>query len=200
MPASHLSYTDFDLLITGSAGHYRAQVIDTAMGRVEVTFENPFSRQELESFYQRLGYSRRALRRLNSDEMGAARDFGRRLFDTVFKDELLVAWRTAFSQNPFQKGLGLRIRLHLEAGELSSLPWEYLYYEPLASFLALGRNTPLVRYLDLPLPLPALAVHPPLHMLVMISNPNDAFHLDIEREWSLIMPGARTTCSLKPCS
>ncbi|MEZ4869996.1 MAG: SUMF1/EgtB/PvdO family nonheme iron enzyme [Caldilineaceae bacterium] len=85
-----------------------------------------------------------------------------------------------------QQGQGVRIRLRLsETPELADLPWEFLYDAGQSHFLAYSTTTPLVRYLDLAQTVPALAVPPPLNILVMIANPRDHGYanLDVEAEW-----------------
>jgi len=183
--AKALSYVDFDLLIEGGGGQYRAHVLNSVIGNADVLFQNPFLDIELENFYLRLGITRQGQRRTDSPEMEEVRKFGKRLFDTVFKDDVLTAWCTAQNQAAAD-GKGLRIRLRLDAGELGGLPWEYLYNQPLNRFLSLGCDTPLVRFLDLPQTPLVRPIQSPLRMLVIISSPNDYPRIDVEREWCQI--------------
>jgi len=77
---------------------------------------------------------------------------------------------------------GLRIKLRINAPELASIPWEFLYDPRQREFVALSRYTPIVRYLELPLPDPELAVTAPVRILGVVANPADAVPLDVDRE------------------
>jgi hypothetical protein len=59
------STADFDLLIEGSGGQYRACMLESAYGAGEVLFQYPFSNLELENFYSRLSLKRKWLRRID---------------------------------------------------------------------------------------------------------------------------------------
>ena len=62
------------------------------------------------------------------------------------------------------------------------MPWEFLFDPRPAEFVALSRHTPIVRYLELPLGEPDLAVQPPIRVLGLVANPAGVPALDIERE------------------
>jgi outer membrane protein assembly factor BamD (BamD/ComL family) len=178
-------YLDFDLSLekTG-AGSYRARVLASPAGMARAEFTLPFSPIELENFILKVGRTRRGVRRLESPEMEAAKEFGGRLFKSVFTDEVQSVLRQSLDQTR-QQGVGLRLRLRLnDAPELVNLPWEYLYNPNLNRFLSLSVNTPLVRYLELPEQIKPLPVEPPLRALVMIASPKDYPPLDVEHEWA----------------
>lgn len=84
---------------------------------------------------------------------------------------------------------GLRILLRVEAPELASLPWEYLYDKAEGDFFCLSTETPLVRYLELARPPEALSIEPPLNILGMIASPADLPRLDVEKEKALMTAG-----------
>ena len=81
-----------------------------------------------------------------------------------------------------QQGKGLRLKLRLQTPQLAALPWEFLYDHRRGEYLCLSRNTPTIRYLELPEPIPKLKVEPPLRILGMIASPEDLPRLDVERE------------------
>ncbi|MGQ0570865.1 MAG: CHAT domain-containing protein [Armatimonadota bacterium] len=177
------SYLDFDLFIQPAAEGYRLRV-DSSAGQAAASFALPFSDLEVENFLLRVGRPRRATRRIDSPEGKAAKDFGARLFDSVFDGEVRGLLRSSLEEARRQGG-GLRIRLRLtEVPELSDLPWEYLYNPALNRFLGLDVETPLIRFLDLPERVEPFLVTPPLRILAMISNPVNYPELDVEREWA----------------
>lgn len=178
-------YEDFDLLVegTGDAG-YRARVLDSPAGQASTDFTAPFNDIELENFLLRIGRPRRGVRRLESPELEAAREFGAKLFDAVFAGPVGDALRRSIDDAD-RDGAGLRIRLRLsEAPELGNVPWEYLFSAANDRFLVLSAWTPIVRYLDLPTGTAPLTVASPLRVLVVIASPTDFPPLDVEREWN----------------
>ncbi len=183
------TYLDFDLLIerAGDAA-YRARVLRCPTGEdATLDFRLPFSAQDLELFRLRIERSRGeptrdARRQAQSGE--TVKEFGGRLFDAVFDRGLGECLRSNLRTANAQ-GARLRLRLRLTgAPELADLPWEYLYNPDRDHFFALSERTPLVRYLELPEPVRALAVTPPLRVLVLIASPQDYPRLDVEREWA----------------
>ena len=57
-------YSDFDLLIEGSAGEgYSARVVDSPAGEATGAFDLPFSELEVENFLLRVGRPRQGTRR-----------------------------------------------------------------------------------------------------------------------------------------
>ncbi len=180
---SEKNYLDFDLLIERSEEGYTARVLDSPAGQASSHFGPPFSDLELEVFVLRVGRTRRGVRRLESPEMEEARKMGGQLFDAVFGEEMRSCLRRSLD-TANRQGVGLRLRLRLDAPELADWPWEYLYDPTLDRFFSLSTKTPLLRYLDLPEPVQPWEVEPPLRVLVMISSPRDYPALDVEREWS----------------
>ncbi len=182
MPLSN--YLNLDLRIESEQGRYRARVIDSPAGQSQALFDLPFSPLELENFMLRLGRSQRGVRRLESPEMQAAKDFGGRLFNAVFAGDVRACLRSSLSEAE-NRGAGLRIRLHLlDAPDLINVPWEFVYDSTVNRFLTLSTETPLIRYMDLPERVRPLAVKPPLRILVMISSPRDYPALDVQEEWT----------------
>ncbi len=176
-------YHELDLLIEPAGQGYCARVLDSPVGQASTEFKLPFSNLEIENFVLRLGRSRGGARRIESSEMAAAKSFGGALFSAVFSGDVRSCLR-ASSDEASRQGVGLRMRLHLSrVPELGDLPWEYLYDPALNRFLGLSAETPIVRYLDLPERVRALAVKPPLRILVMIASPQDFPRLDVDREY-----------------
>jgi len=182
---SEINYLDFDLLIERSSEEsYRARVLSSPAGQAVGDFVLPFNEIELENFLLKIGRTRRGVRRLESPEMEAAKEFGGKLYKSVFSDQLLSCLRSSLAEAR-GKSQGLRIRLRLnDAPELVNLPWEYLYNPALNRFLSLSVSTPLIRYLELPERITPLTIKLPLRVLVMISSPDGYPKLDVEREWT----------------
>lgn len=184
-----MNYLDFDIHINRAQEGYRVRVTNSPAGQADASFSLPFSDLEVENLILRVGRTRRGVRRLESSEMEAARSFGNGLFSAVFSDELRGRLRSSLNIAR-QNGAGLRFRLHLtDVPELADLPWEYLYDATLDEFLVLSTQTPLVRYLDLPLETETLTTALPIRILVMISSPNDYPTLDVEKEFENLVNG-----------
>jgi Tol biopolymer transport system component len=178
-----INFLDFDIHIDRTTAGYRVRVMNSPAGQADAEFKTPFSDLEVENFILRVGRTRKGVRRLESPEMEAARKFGGGLFEAVFPSEVRGRLRSSFNAAK-QQGSGLRVRLHLmDVPELAELPWEYLYDATLDEFLVLSVQTPLVRYLDLPLETSPLEIGLPLKVLVMISSPTDYPELDVEKEY-----------------
>ena len=73
---AQIQYLDFDLRIERSETGYRAEVLAYPAGQASVEFEVPFSDLEVENLLLRLGRPRQGVRRVDSPEMEAAKEFG----------------------------------------------------------------------------------------------------------------------------
>src|SRR5437868_5811500 len=86
-----ITYLDFDLLIEPlepAIVGYRARVLNSPAGQAETNFLLPFSELELKVFLLSVGQTRRSVRKINSSEMVEAKNFGSKLYTTVFKDSV----------------------------------------------------------------------------------------------------------------
>jgi tetratricopeptide (TPR) repeat protein len=164
------AYLNFDLQIEPWQGAYRAQVVESPVGRGCCS---QFSLPSLDSQLD------------DGADLNAIQAFGTRLFNAVFAGEVYSYLRRSQDEAERQGAAGLRIRLLLtDVPELAGLPWEYLYDPAQAQFLSLSTKTPIVRYLDVSQRATSLAVKPPLRVLVMISSPKDQPALDVDQEWT----------------
>jgi hypothetical protein len=178
-----LGYLDFDLRFAKTEKGYSADILQSPAGTAHGAFRLPFQDMELENYLLKIGQRRAGMRKIDSPENRAAREFGSKLFESVFQGDLQATFRKSF-EAARAGDHGLRIRLHLgDTPELADLPWEYLWQPQRREFLALSNETPVVRYFDLPETVKPLAVKPPLRVLVMLSNPSDVDCLDVEKEW-----------------
>ncbi len=162
------------------AGSYHV-FASTPSAEASTEFELPFGEHEVENFILKVSRPR-GRRRIEASAIGEARQFGGRLFTSLFHRGILSLYRDALSEARGQ-GRGVRVTLCLtESPELIDVPWEYLFDDP--DFLAVSAFTPVVRYLDLPRGHRPLVVEPPLRLLGVVSSPADYEQLDVERERS----------------
>ena len=175
-------YLNFDLILERVGEEYRARIIDSPAGQASATFAVPFPELELENFVLRMGRPRTGVRRVDSLEMDAVKKCGERLFRAVFTDDVYTCFLRS-RDTALEENKGLRVRLRIDVPEFHDYPWELLYNSHLNQFLALSRDTPVVRYLELPYPVQPLKVQPPLRVLAMISSPEGFPQLDVEEEW-----------------
>ncbi len=175
-------YKDFELSIEKRAGQrYHAKVLRSLCGEPDIDFKLPFSKLELENFILKIGGARGGIRRISSPEMEIVREFGAKLFETIFAGDIRTCLIS--SENEAKSGgNGLRVKLRLESPELINIPWEFLYDKSQGRFLALFEKTPIVRYIDVLSRVEPLKIKPPLAILVMISSPGDLPPLDVARE------------------
>jgi outer membrane protein assembly factor BamD (BamD/ComL family) len=180
------NYLDFEIEIgPGQGSQYPLAVIDSPAGEVRETLHFPFDESTLESRLKSLeiallrsGGSRR---QVLSPEEQSVQDFGLQLFASLFSGET----RTRFDMSSDiarQRGLGLRLKLRIQAPELARLPWEFLYDPRQAEYVCMSRDTPIVRYIELPQTIKPLKVAPPLRILGVVSSPSDLPALEVARE------------------
>jgi hypothetical protein len=110
---------------------------------------------------------------------------GAALFNAVFAGEVRSLYDRALGSLDREDSAGLRVQLRLDLKELPSLsavPWELLYREDTGNFLALSRRSPVVRYLELPLPAPPRPVPEIFRILAVVPQLTDLAPLDLEAE------------------
>ncbi len=188
-------YADFDLSISCEGDTFYAKVIDSPAGstpRVEVPspFENMgpvelilrLENAVLSSIGNRRGRSSRG--------EAILKDFGRKVFNVVFRETSQIAIQFNSSLNMIANDPeyeGLRVKLRIESPELTQWPWEYVYDEHKKNYLCLRERSPIVRFLDVNEPSGDLEVDGRLNILGMIANPGGEWStLDTERERKII--------------
>jgi hypothetical protein len=179
------AYDNFDLLIESiDASQFRVRVTHCEAGDSPAMITSlPFSDLQLENVLLKLDPGRSGTRRLLDPYAQASVDMGAGLFDAVFRDDVLLAWsRSVDLARGREHGVRLRLRL-ADAPRLAGLPWELLYDKTRNRFFAQSDRTPIVRYLDVSDPPRPLVVGGPLHILVIISSPQDRVPLDVDKEW-----------------
>jgi hypothetical protein len=175
-----LNYHDFEVEIApGDGTRYPVAVLRSPSGQARTTMRFPFDRATLD---RQLGALENALLGASGDgAAGPVRRFGLQLFDLLIRDDVRSVYDMS-RQATLANGHGLRIKLRVNAPELATIPWEFLYDPRQAEFVALSRHTPILRYLELPLPDAELAVTPPLRILGMLASPDGVLPLEVGRE------------------
>jgi len=181
-----MDYLDFELEIgPGSGREYPLAVVNAPAGEARETLRFPYDALALENrllaLQNALLRSGGGRRRFLSPEQQAVRDFGRDLFDALLTGEVRNRFDVS-QERARQQDKGLRLKLRIRPPELAGLPWEFLFDPRRDEYLCLSRDTPVVRYLELPQPPQALAVTPPLRILGMVASPSDLEPLEVRRE------------------
>jgi outer membrane protein assembly factor BamD (BamD/ComL family) len=179
-------YLDFELEIgPGSGREYPVAILDSPAGEARETMHFPFDELALENRLLNLQNvllrSGGMHRRVPSQEEQAVQDFGHALFDTLFSGEIRSYYDMSLREAA-QQDRGLRLKLRIRPPELNALPWEFMYDPRQAEYVCLSRQTPIVRYVELPRSIQPLTVTPPLRILGVIASPKDLPPLDVERE------------------
>ncbi|MBN1580067.1 MAG: CHAT domain-containing protein [Anaerolineae bacterium] len=176
-----LTFHDFEIdisansVLPGNGGYFSVAVLHSPSGQARATMRLPFDVSAMDAQLAAIESA------LANDVGQVARQFGTQLFDTLIRGDVRTVYDLS-RQAVLARGEGLRIKLRINAPELIALPWEFLYDPRQAEFVALSRHTPLVRYVELPIPESVLSVRPPLRILGMVAAPSDVGQLDVERE------------------
>lgn len=197
-----MDYLDFDIRIEPGDGQRYPVRVEQAPdeARPRAAMEFPFDEATLRDHLDKLKVAlsrsestvvrRKAFRDMDEEpeEHLSVRAFGNVLFEAAFPDEIRACYKSSL-EKARASGKGLRLRLHIEAPDLATLPWEYLYDEERRKFVCLARDTPVVRYLRIQDEDDArrqpIAVDPPLRILGMVAAPTvetGLARLDVERE------------------
>ncbi len=170
-------YLNFELNIEAYDNKLSVTVNDSPVGSVAVEVANPFTADEIARM---IGILEDSIQVTRAEKNQQSRVFGEKLFNTIFSGQIYAAYLASQERAGAD---GLRIRLGLDnAGSLEDAPWELLR-DPRADYLALSRQTPIIRYPRILTVRPLVEVTLPLRVLVMISSPSDQQRLDVEAEW-----------------
>jgi WD40 repeat protein len=178
-----MQYLDFDLEIgPGSGQAYPVAVMRSPAGEARGTLHFPYDEAALK---ERLDQVQVALDGSNQERRQASQavqEFGQRLFEALFTGDIRSCYDVSLREASRQDDRGLRVKLRIQSPDLAALPWEFLYDGRQGEYVCLSRQTPIVRYLELPQSAAPLQVKPPLKILGMIASPSDQAPLDIQRE------------------
>ncbi|MHB1024383.1 MAG: CHAT domain-containing protein [Desulfobacteria bacterium] len=181
-----MNYVDFEVEIEqGSGREYPVAVLRSPAGEARESMYFPFDELALKNHLQALQIallrSGGKHRSVLSNEEQTVQNFGQSLFDALLTGEVRSRFDVS-RQRAVEQGKGLRLKLRIQSPRLAALPWEYIYDKRGGEYLSLSRDTPLIRYLELPTPIQPLNVTLPLRILGMIASPSDLPALDVERE------------------
>lgn len=175
------NYHNFDLEFFKSSNAYSLKIRSFA-GEAKHDVFLPFTSREIEEFVSEIEGSVHGRESNNT-----VKKFGKILFDALFQSDIRAIYKSTLDQAN-AKGDGLRLRFHFqELAEFYHIPWEYLYQSLTNQFVALNRQTPIVRYLDMPRGIQPLRIQPPLRILVIISSPTELAYLDVDEEKQKIL-------------
>jgi hypothetical protein len=171
------SYDDFWIEIDSGNGQGYPVRFRWRLGNGKGTMRFPYTDEELEAQLRQI--SKYLYGGHGAIATTALQDFGGRLYQALFFDEL----KTSFRVCQRSEAKGVRIRLAIEPPGLAGVPWEFLFDQELERFLALDRRTPIVRF-------PAIGVAPrdlklkerTVRVLAMFATPKNAAQLDVESE------------------
>ena len=166
------------LLPTDGNGFDYALLDEGATVLAEASAEIPFGSVGLT---QPLHYALPS-RGLDADQLATA---GRELFDLLLPGDLRKPFLDVL--RALRVGEFLRVHLACDDGRFLSLPWE-LIYDSSEQFIAQRGNVSIVRCSDVTLAASDEARHgPPLHILMLVSSPDDQIQLDYEREQDALL-------------
>ncbi|MEJ2749433.1 MAG: CHAT domain-containing protein, partial [Anaerolineae bacterium] len=175
--AQAMTYENFDIRVGRKSGDsYPVEVTRNPNGNEMYPVDQPFDPEDYD-FADLVSYLE-ALVAKGKDAV----EVGKKMHDFLFPpavERIFFANR----QSMRDEGKGLRIRLRVDAPELSALPWEYCYAD---EFLALKRDTPFVRYIPRSFAADELDAPNPMKVLVAIAAPKDQAPLSVKQEESRI--------------
>ena len=200
-------YASFDIdLGPAEGGVYALSVLDSPAGAVRTRFSMPFTNDDLRAWHALITASLQDARGLVGAMPAAASwsaqqtqapslhlteveqrafDLGLRLSNALFDAQVRPLYQESRRRAAAARQ-GLRIKLRLRTPELAVLPWELLLDPdaPMTAprFLALSRQTPIVRFLEVGQAAEPLAVRGVLRILAMGASPDDLTPVDIESE------------------
>lgn len=182
------AHLDFELQITAlSDGRYEAKVVRMPLETLgnaapSHVFQLPYTPQQLAFRIATLSGERSAPL---SERQQVAREFGEILFKTIFSEAILEAYNRSYQKALVDAEIGLRLQLNLDgAGDLVNLPFEFLRGPQ--DYLALSRQTPIVRFPKQVVVRRRVSLSYPLRILVMIASPADLPPLNVAQEKALL--------------
>jgi hypothetical protein len=150
------SFVEFEVEIGAPQGEQYPYTARGSGGDARGQFRLPTADAEFQSLRDRLA-------RLDTDEASLKR-IGTLLFEALFQGEAGRVYAASRSRLDDMQALTIRLSIPPELEEVAALPWEFMVdpdIGPLALF-----DTPIVRYLPQPTPLPTFPITLPLKVLL----------------------------------
>jgi len=167
-------------------GNYVVTGSSNLSGKAQEVVRFPFDKQKMELQQDKLrtALERGKARHVCLEDVQPVQDIGKELFNAIFTGNVLRLYDKS-SSIVAQQETGLRLRLYLNAPELVSYPWEFLHDPQQGDYICFSRNTPVVRYLELPQKIKPISLKPPIRILCMAASPGDCDPLNVarEKEW-----------------
>lgn len=187
-------HSDLELRISKRSGQIYEIAIYNENQQAAETVEIPFEGPEFSAYINAVTSARRGLGYGNSDDDTAsvpknprqlASEFGKKLFKTIFRDEVLAMYREQCKDAQEEKRR-LRLRLRLNDPELAALPWEFVFDEHGGGHVSLHSKRVVSRYVEDREQPKSLLIPPPLRILGVISSPADLPQLNVAVEQAKI--------------
>jgi len=182
-----IEYRDFVIQIGSSQDdEFVVQVLESPAGQGEGLFRLPWKPDEWAGIRTKLGRGNRDFEENSRALHPSPQQIGEELFRSLFSGQVGLLWARSLGVVP-DRGLRVQLRFKLDKQPpgpslLHGLPWELLRQPDTRDFLALSRQTPVVRYLEVPRPVSPLRRPSILLILVVISAPAGLPPLDFVRE------------------
>ena len=196
-----MRYEDFSLLLEPSHDGVYPVIVNSPAGEGRGTFRIPFPREDDRPTGGPLGPEVTRDMRSGAPARFDPAEAGARLFQSLFSGSVRDLFERCLGRIENDPGVGLRIVLRFdpdqpECGRLAALPWELLYRKDQRQFLSFSRKSPIVRFLNVPRPLPP-RLAPPVRILVAIASPAGYPPLDTGRELRRIETALGSVASAK---
>jgi hypothetical protein len=120
-----------------------------------------------------------------SGNLKTAKEIGRLMREQLLPPEIWALFMRTSGNAKDRHSSGLRFRLRIEPPEIGMLPWEYCFDENY-NFLALDRDFPLIRYINLPFIPDTVNAPRPAIVLLVSAGPSDMDTLDVAAEAAFI--------------
>ena len=191
-----MDYEDLVIQLgVGAAGGYSVRVSRSPAGETEAeALSVPVSTEEIDRLAAAFGRAARDVSRSAEPEISARSlaELGDRLFRALLPEAVRNRYHESLGRIADRSDRGLRLRLQSGLGipamtRLHAVPWEYLH-STTGQFLALSRQTSIVRHLDLEMAGDRPLASPPLSILVLADGDSN-LHLaqelaSIRQAWS----------------
>src|SRR4051794_35908800 len=141
---SEIAYLDLEIEVgLGDGREYPLKVIQSPVGHAAGIMQFPFDKLTLENRLQALQIlllrASGKRRTISSSDEQAVQSFGRDLFDALIIGEIRTCYDKSM-QVAAGQGRGIRLKLHVQAPNLATLPWEFLYDPRQAEYVCLSPN------------------------------------------------------------